>query len=58
VSRTALGTRATATIRGLNLADLRYTTSGYMDFDRTGALVPQLVPAATRTWLAELRLDW
>jgi len=58
VSRQALGTRATATIRGLNLADLRHTTSGYMDFDRTGALVPHLVPAATRTWLAELRLDW
>ena len=52
------GTRATATLRGLNLADLRYATTGYMDYDRNGVLVPHVMPAATRTWLAEVRLDW
>jgi len=58
LTREAFGTRATATVRGLNLTDLRYETNGYMDYDRTGTLVPHRVPAATRAWLAEVRLDW
>ena len=58
VAREALGTRATATVRALNLTDLRYETNGYMDFDRLGALVPHRTPAATRAWLAEVRFDW
>jgi iron complex outermembrane receptor protein len=52
------GTRASATLRGFNLADLRYSTSGYMDYDSRGALVPTLMPAATRSWLAEVRVEW
>ncbi len=52
------GTRATATLRGLNLGDRYYATTGYMDYDRNGALVPHVMPAATRSWLAEVRLDW
>src|SRR5262249_17671077 len=52
------GARTTLTVRGFNLGDLRYATTGYMDFDAGGALVPQLMPAATRSWLAEVRVDW
>jgi hypothetical protein len=29
-----------------------------MDDDTHGALVPQLMPAATRSWLLEARVDW
>jgi iron complex outermembrane receptor protein len=52
------GTPVTASVRGLNLGDLRYATTGYMDFDRHGDLVPHVMPAATRSWMAELRLAW
>jgi outer membrane receptor for Fe3+-dicitrate len=52
------GTRATLTLRGFNLGDLRYATTGYMDFDAHGDLVPHVMPAATRSWLLEARLDW
>jgi hypothetical protein len=45
-------------MRGLNLGDLRYATTGYMDVDRHGDYVPHTMPAATRTWLAELRLEF
>ena len=34
---------------------LRYATTGYVDFD---TLAPQLMPAATRSWLLEARVDW
>jgi hypothetical protein len=52
------GTRATATLRGFNLGDLRYATTGYMDYDQHGDLVPHVMPAATRAWLAEVRVEW
>jgi iron complex outermembrane receptor protein len=52
------GARTTLTLRGFNLSDLRYATTGYMDFDSHGALTPQLMPAATRSWLLEARVDW
>jgi hypothetical protein len=29
-----------------------------MDDDSRGALVPTLMPAATRSWLAEVRVEW
>ena len=58
LERAIAGTRVTGTLRALNLSDLRYTTTGYMDDDRGGALVPHRMPAATRTLLAELRLAW
>lgn len=57
-TRRLSGARATAFVRALNLTDLRYTTTGYMDFDRAGELVPHRMPAATRALLAELRLEW
>src|SRR5262249_51819969 len=52
------GTRATLALRGFNLGDLRYATTGYMDFDSRGELVPHVMPAATRSWLLEARVDW
>ena len=52
------GARTTVTLRGFNLADLRYATTGYMDYDAQGALVPMLMPAATRSFLLEGRVDW
>jgi outer membrane receptor protein involved in Fe transport len=52
------GARATLALRGFNLGDLRYATTGYMDFDSHGALVPHVMPAATRSWLLEARVDW
>jgi iron complex outermembrane receptor protein len=58
VSGRVLGNLASATLRGFNLGDARYVTTGYMDYDRTGTLVPHGMPAATRSWLAEVRLDW
>jgi len=54
----ALGTSATVTLRGFNLGDLRYATSGYLDLDTHGNLAPTVIPAATRSWLAEVRVDW
>lgn len=47
-----------ARLQILNALDRRYATSGYLDYDATGELVPHLVPAATRGALAELRLRW
>ena len=52
------GAHTTLTLRGFNLGDLRYATTGYMDFDSRGALVPHVMPAATRSWLLEARVDW
>jgi len=52
------GAQATLTLRGFNLGDLRYATTGYMDFDVRGALVPHVMPAATRSWILEARVDW
>ncbi|HTK31850.1 MAG TPA: TonB-dependent receptor [Candidatus Saccharimonadaceae bacterium] len=42
----------------LNALDTRYATSGYMDYDATGALVPQFMPAATRHVLGQVRVDF
>ncbi|HET9325411.1 MAG TPA: TonB-dependent receptor [Candidatus Eisenbacteria bacterium] len=51
-------TSAELALRIFNLLDRRYATSGYMDYDAGGNLVPQFIPAATRHWLAELRLGF
>lgn len=58
VARPVGGARMEARLRVINALDARYATSGYLDYDATGALVPHLVPAATRSALAELRLSW
>ena len=52
------GTQATLALRGFNLGDLRYATTGYMDLDARGLLVPHVMPAATRSFLAEARVEW
>jgi len=49
---------AEVSVRVLNVLDHRYETSGYMDYDSGGNLVPHLIPAATRQVLGELRLTW
>jgi hypothetical protein len=49
------GSGLEVTLRVLNALDTRYATGGYMDYDATGALVPQFMPAATRHWIAEVR---
>jgi iron complex outermembrane receptor protein len=41
-------------LRVLNVLDKRYETSGYLDYDATGNLVPTLIPAATRNWIAQV----
>ena len=51
-------TSAELSLRVMNLLDRRYSTSGYMDYDAGGNLVPQFIPAATRHWLGELRLGF
>jgi outer membrane receptor protein involved in Fe transport len=45
-------------LRVFNVFDTEYEAGGYMDFDATGAYVPHFIPAAGRTVLGELRVDW
>ena len=52
------GARAELSLRVTNALDRRYEAGGWMDYDAAGNLVPVLVPAATRGWLAGLRVDW
>ncbi len=52
------GGAATFGVRVFNLLDRRYSTTGYMDYDALGNLVPQFIPAATRHWLGELRVEF
>lgn len=58
LARELAGARAELSLRVTNVTDVRYATGGWMDYDAVGNLVPVLVPAATRGWLAGLRLDW
>lgn len=52
------GARAELSLRVTNATDARHETGGWMDYDAGGNLVPVLIPAATRGWLAGLRVDW
>jgi len=56
------GSTVEASLRVFNVTDVRYSTGGYMDVDPsdpTGTrYVPWLTPAATRNWLAGLRVEW
>ncbi len=45
-------------IRIANALDRRYVTSGYMDYDAAGNLVPMFVPAATRAVTGQVRIDF
>jgi iron complex outermembrane recepter protein len=58
VARGVGGARAELSLRATNVTDRRYATGGWMDYDSVGNLVPVLVPAATRGWLAGLRVAW
>jgi iron complex outermembrane receptor protein len=52
------GAAAEVGLRVFNLLDREYETGGYMDYDAAGNLVPHLIPAATRHFLGELRLEF
>lgn len=52
------GANVRADVRVMNLTNRRYATSGYMDYDANGSLVPFFMPAATRNAIAELSLGW
>ena len=58
LSRPVGGARVELSLRVMNALDERYASGGWMDYDAVGSLVPVLVPAATRGWLAGLRIDW
>ena len=45
-------------LRVLNVLDKRYVTGGYFDYDDAGNYVPLLIPAATRSILAGLEMEW
>ena len=45
-------------LRVLNLLNEKYETGGYMDYDALGALVPHFIPAATRSFLGEVRIEF
>jgi iron complex outermembrane recepter protein len=45
-------------VRVTNVMNTHYATSGYMDYDAAGNLVPQFVPAATRGVMTQLRADF
>ncbi len=45
-------------LRVFNLLDREYETGGYMDYDLDGALSPRFIPGATRSLLAQVRVEW
>jgi iron complex outermembrane receptor protein len=52
------GSAAQVDVVVTNLLDQEYETGGYMDYDAAGNLVPQFIPAAKRTALLQLRIDF
>ena len=49
---------AELSVRVLNATNNHYATTGYMDYDAAGNLVPQFTPAATRAVLGQVRVDF
>jgi iron complex outermembrane receptor protein len=47
--------RAEVSLRVRNLTDVRYAAGGYVDWD---LFVPVFIPAATRNWQAQVRVEW
>ena len=45
-------------LRVFNLLDREYETGGYMDYDLDGSLSPRFIPGATRSALAQVRVEW
>lgn len=56
--RVGAGPLAKLTVRAMNALDLEYETGGYAYPDGAGGTVVEFIPAATRTWLAELRVEF
>ncbi len=59
----AFGTRIAGSgvefsLRVFNLLDREYETGGYMDYDADGSLSPRFIPGATRSVLAQVRVEW
>jgi iron complex outermembrane receptor protein len=52
------GSTAQLSLRVSNLLDTRYATSGYMDYDAAGSLVPHFIPAATRGVFGQVRVEF
>ncbi len=52
------GARARLGLRVMNAFDTEYEAGGYMDVGPADAYVPYFIPAAGRSFLAELRMDW
>jgi iron complex outermembrane receptor protein len=52
--------RVEASLRVLNVFDREYATGGWVDYDPTtpGNWTPWLTPAATRNWIASVRVEW
>jgi hypothetical protein len=49
---------AELSLRFQNLLDTKYATSGYMDYDAGGNLVPHFIPAATRGVFGQVRVEF
>jgi iron complex outermembrane receptor protein len=49
---------AELSVRVLNATNNHYATTGYMDYDAAGNLVPQFTPGATRAVLGQVRVDF
>jgi len=49
---------AELSVRVLNATNNYYATTGYMDYDAAGNLVPQFTPAALRSVLGQVRVDF
>jgi iron complex outermembrane receptor protein len=49
---------AELSLRVFNLFDREYATGGYMDYDLGGNLVPHVIPAATRSVLAQVKVEF
>jgi iron complex outermembrane receptor protein len=56
--RTGESSRVEVSLRVANLLDTRYAAGGYMDYDADGNLVPMFVPAATRSWLTQVKVGF
>ncbi len=53
------GAPVEALVRVFNVANTKYATSGYMDYDAAGnPTIPTFIPAATRSVLASVRVEF
>jgi iron complex outermembrane receptor protein len=52
------GAAAEAELRVLNAFDREYEAGGYMDYDTSGTLAPMFIPAAKRSVLFQVRMEF